>query len=117
MSLNQNNHIFDTQLANKQYGVYFYPKDNPVFSANKIYKMFCVFESPYIDGGDGFVSWNKIKVNYEKFGNNEIYAYARSSNIANDSTASWTGPFLQQEYDISNLNQQFLQVKIVMSVN
>ena len=117
MSLNPNNFLFNTELATKNYGVYFYPKDNPVFSANKIYKMFCVFESPYIDGGEGFVSWNKLKMNYEKFSDNEIYTYIRASDSSNDSNLAWTGPFLQQEHDISNLNQQFIQVRIVMSVN
>jgi len=117
MCPNENNKLFNVQLAEKEYGVYFYPQDNAVFSANKIYKIFAFFESPYIDGGDGFVSWNKLKVNYEKFNNNEIYTYIRASNVSNDSNLVWTGPFLQQEYDISNLNQQFIQVKIVMSCN
>ena len=109
--------LFNVQLADKEYGVYFYPKDNVVFSASKIYKIFAVFESPYIDGGDGFMSWNKFKINYEKFSNNEIYAYVRASNTSNNSNLVWTGPFLQQEYDISNLNKQFIQVRIVMSCN
>ena len=113
----ENNLIFDVKLGDKNYGAFFYPKDNVVFSANKIYKIFALFESPYINGGEGFVSWNKLKVNYEKFSNNEIYAYVRASNTPNDSNLTWTGPFLQEEYDISNLNQQFIQVRIVMSCN
>ena len=117
MCPNENNKLFDVWLAENEYEVYFYPKEEPVFSASKIYKMFAVFESPYIDGGNGFVSWNKLKVNYDKFENNEIYTYVRASDSADDSGLSWTGPFLQQEYDISNLNQQFIQIKIVMSVN
>ena len=113
----ENNFIFNTQLATREYGVFFYPKDDEVFSASKIHKIFAVFESPYIDGGDGFVSWNKLKVNYEKFENNEIYTYVRASDSASDSTLAWTGPFLQEEYDISDLNKQFIQVRIIMSAN
>jgi len=113
----ENNFLFNVSLSDKNYQVYFYPKDDVVFSASKIYKMFATFESPYINGGDGFVSWNKLKVNYEKFNNNELYIYLRSSNTSNSTDLSWTGPFLQDEYDISNLNQQFIQIMVVMSTN
>ena len=113
----ENNKLFNVQLADKNYGVFFYPKNDVVFSANKIYKIFTVFESPYIDGGkNGFVSWNKLKMNYNKYNDNEIYTYIRVSNNQ-DSNLAWNGPFLQQEYDISNFNQQFIQIRIVMSAN
>ena len=117
MSPTENNFIFNTQLNNRNYVVYFYPKDKEVFGASKIYKIFAVFESPYINGGDGFVSWNKLKINYDKFENNEIYGYVKASDSDSDSTLAWIGPVLQEEYDISNLNKQFIQIKIVMSLN
>jgi len=117
MSSNGNNMLFSTSLAGQEYGVFFYPQGSPIFSANKIYKIFATFESPYLCGDDGFVSWNKLKINYTKFTNNEIYAYVRASDTKNDSSAMWVGPFLQSEYDITSLNKQFIQIKIILLAN
>jgi len=114
--MSSDNFIFNTTLAGKNYDVFFYEKDDSVFSANQIYKIFAVFESPYIDGGDGFMSWKQIKASYNKYEGNEIYFYVKNTDDIQSDTL-WQGPFLNAEYDISTLNQPYLRIMAVMSMN
>jgi len=114
--MSSDNFIFNTTLAGKNYDVFFYDKNDSVFSANKIYKIFAVFESPYIDGGEGFMSWKQIKASYNKYEGNEIYFYVKNTdNIQSDTL--WQGPFLNEEYDISTFNKSYLRIMVVMSMN
>lgn len=117
--MNENNAILDVNLGGRQYGIFFFPKDNDVFSANSSFDAIAIFDSPIIDGGDGFVSWKEINIDCDQFDNNKIHIYIRSSE--SNSTieqSSWVGPILKYEgYDISNIKNKFLQIRTLISTN
>jgi hypothetical protein len=116
MSLNENNLLFDINLDGKSYGVFFYGQENHVFSASKIYKAFCIFDSPYIEGTEGFASWNNIEMDYEKNSTSTIYTYVKNyENEEEETQAEWVGPFLNSNHDISNMSKKYIKVRIVLS--
>lgn len=118
MFLVENNAILDANLGGKQYGVFFIPKDDSVFSANENFEAVALFDSPVLDGGDNFVSWKEINVNCEQFENNKVYVYIRSSETRDSNAASWIGPILKySQYDISDIKNKFLQIRLAMTTN
>jgi hypothetical protein len=117
--LQEHNAIANVTLESKNYGVYFIPQDAPVFSANEIFSIMAIFDSPEIDGGHGFVSWNKLNIDCDKFDNTEIYVFLRSyDQKGNVGKSSWSVPFLKyQDYDVSEMSGAYFQIRVLMNVN
>lgn len=113
------NALHDVKLGDKNYGVFFIPQDAPVFSANEIFSIDAIFDSPEIDGGHGFISWDKLNVDCDLVDNSQIYIYVRNYDVSGEGhKASWVGPILKyHQYDVSDMAGKFFQIRALMSMN
>ena len=115
MDRNKNNLIAESAINGQNNGVYYYPKEETVFSAERLIRFVGVVESLPIDGGSIF-SWHQLQWLSETPSNTKVFVFIRqASSFDGLISKTWHGPYLNGAgEDISTITSRFLQIRIAM---
>ncbi len=99
--------IKDVRLDGETFGVFYHPKDAPVFSASRAFSFVAVFDTlPLVPSGE-IVSWVGVKLDGQKPIGSDIWVYVKSSeDEASLSGAAWSGPYMNSLVDWEDITAQ-----------
>jgi hypothetical protein len=108
--------VAEVILDGESFGVFYYPKGEPVYSADRIQRIVGVFDSRPVDASSDLLSWNNLSWESTDPEGTRLYVYVRSGGTeAALEESEWTGPFLNPAgEDIGSEKGRFLQIRIVL---
>jgi hypothetical protein len=103
------------QLNNKNFSkINFLQLDHPIFSANKITKVFGIWESDFLDGEESIISWKKINFSSTKPDHSDIYVFvSNTDNKQNEQ--EWHGPYRNNETILTHFSRRYMKIRAVMT--
>jgi hypothetical protein len=87
-----------------------------VYSATKIQGMFGVFVSQPIQGESNLLTWKDVSWVAQKYEGTDVFVYVKSaSTISELEITNWSGPYLNNANDISDMKGLYLQFMVVLA--
>jgi hypothetical protein len=109
--------VKDTKLAGETFGVFYYPKQTSVFSANRAFRFIGVFDSPPIEPIGNVSSWKNMTIYGDIPLGSSARLYIKSSETVDGlKEAEWTGPYMNglSGEDISSVTGKIILVRILI---